>query len=353
MGVVRGHSTVALPPPCQQRSEVMRAVLPRRARLVSEQHSLARVLVAEGSRGARWRADAAGLMSMQHGRCQVRPAPWPSVGSPVVARATGERWLFGVTEPGATAVVGLWRGAGMETIAKAPGIALVDATCNARGCALLMHTPGEDSVWLGEIDVAPQTWLRAPLPKSASHPRKALVVSAPRPSDAGGSEAIVASVDDLRVRFNRAHPSAPAIEIAALATPHGALAASAERTPMAMSYLADPGRDGCASDAGGVMIQIAGHPNATLRSALAPVRGALHVLDGGVLATWLSPARCGTALRVLHAALLRDDGTPVAPVVTVADADDYAVATRADAVDMWILHDRVLTYLRVRCSLPH
>jgi len=240
----------------------------------------------------------------------------------------------------------------METIATGPGVALVDASCNAHGCALLMREPGQDTVWLGELDAAPQTWLRAPLRMPVAHPRKPLVVSAPRLSDAGGSDAVVATVDDLRVRFSRVHPSAPPVDVAALAAPNGALAASAEGTPMVMGYLADPGRLGCASDAGGVAVQIQGHQTVSLRSALAPVRGALHVLDGGVLATWMSPARCGTAMRVLHAAVLRNDGAPVAPVVTVADADDYAVATRDDAVDIWIMHDRVVTYLQARCSLP-
>jgi hypothetical protein len=45
------------------------------------------------------------------------------------------------------------------------------------------------------------------------------------------------------------------------------------------------------------------------------------------------------------------DGAPVGPVTALAAASDYAVATRGARVDLWVAHERTLSWAPARCAL--
>jgi hypothetical protein len=60
---------------------------------------------------------------------------------------------------------------------------------------------------------------------------------------------------------------------------------------------------------------------------------------------------------VVHGAVLSREGAPIAPVTTIGAADDYAVATVGDQIDLWLRRAapseaQTVSWVRARCALP-
>jgi hypothetical protein len=364
MGAARADDVV-LPPPCKTRDDTLRTVLSRDARIVSAQRTLGQVLVAEGAKpiGApqhSWRHDASGLMKLTHGRASVQWLPWPFGGKPLVARSAA-RWLV-VRDGGAN--TSLWRDGESERLGPSPAMGVADLRCENERCALLTtrldasgapmaHDKGA-TLWLGSVDEAAPSWQRVHIPPPDGHAAGPLSIAS-----LSVDGAIVALRDDLRVRFVRVRDGATEL-VAALSSPHGAMAAIATPRPTALGYSSPPTGDRCADpDAGGVDIVADQGVARRLRSTTPGHSGTLHAIAGGMLVVWLAPARCEAPRQLLHAAVLRPDGSPIAPVITMGEADSYAISSVGADVDMWIRRSgdtpaaaTTVSWVRAQCAVP-
>jgi len=157
--------------------------------------------------------------------------------------------------------------------------------------------------------------------------------------------------DELRVRYYRLGRGKPPELQAVVGAPARVLDATARPGPMALTApRIDPAAP-CAPDAGGVTLATP-EGEERLRSALPAQRGVLRTLTHGVLALWSAPSRCDGREQTIYGAVLRPTGPPVAPVTPLAEGDDYAVAATGDQVDLWVVRDRTVTWVRARCPLP-
>ena len=307
-------------------------------------------MVAEGAvdvASGRWRPDAAGVMTPAHGVGQVAPLAWPQHGPPRFARHRSEgadtRWLSLIDREGS---LSLWSGGDSTRLGPWPALAGGDVFCDRGRCGVLTGALDDVGAPLGrgtgatlsagDASAEPASWPRTLIALSRGEP---LAIVSLAPDE-------VALVDDLRVRFMRLPEDAAPAVVAALPAPHGALAASG--SPRASMGRAAPR---CSDeDSGGVMLSIDGATSLRLRSATQASRGSLHPLRDGVLALWMAPERCDAPRHRLHAVVVRNDGMPVAPVITVGRVDDYAAASSGEDVDIWLQHNKTVSWIRASCS---
>ncbi len=334
-GAARTEAALVLPPPCVEREPTLMAVLGRPTRLAAERHTLGRLWAAEGpSHQGRWRADAASIVPLIHGRTRPRSAPRPNDGDAVLTRS-GTNWLFAHRD--ADQLHLWWRGA---SVPFAKGARAVDLDCRDARCALLLEHNDDVFLMLGDPDGSYSSWVRVDLGTFDLRPLGVDI------SDEGIT---VAMRDRLRVRF---------VHVGADGEPQrgpvlGATPALVAFTMRPAALLTEPPYqliDGCANE-GGVVLAVDGHAPTHLRSPQPPVSGALMVMQRGLLATWLAPTRCGSRRRMLHAAVVGHDGRAVAPVTTVGEADSVHVATQGTDVDLWLHRqaENTLTWVRASC----
>ncbi len=366
LGATRRQPGLALPPPCVPRADSLRGVLSRETWIAAEPQTLGKALVAEGTMVPKWHLDSAGLMTMTHGRTAVVPMPWLGDDAPLLAYAgADDRWLVGPAprHPGEP-TLWLWRGGVWERLATGPDLAAAGTLCDAGACAVLCtplgaplnegpgQRPGRGgaSVLLGRADEALHSWARFDV---ASNRPEGVPLGVEAIEQLGDEDwqVTVTMKDDLRVQFFRVARGKPAQLAAVIDAPQRALDAVLYPSPMAMTAQASPAPRPCAPEGGGVTIATE-RRKTQLRSALPATGGALRPLTHGVLALWSAPSRCEARDQTLYGAVLRSDGSPVAPVTPLAQADDYAVSSTGDQVDLWVVHDRRVTWVRARCPVP-
>jgi hypothetical protein len=377
MGASAADRDAALPPPCRARDDALTTVLRRETRIASEPHSLGTLLVAEGATHTvggrpahpalalkRWSADASGRMIMGHGAAEVVPMPWSPRPSPVVARAEDGWLVLADRQTDRGEELGLWHAGNWERLGDANALRPASLRCRGRWCAMLtpaLNATGVPTgragatVWLGRAAEPVLSWQRHSIALAEARPFAIAGIAL----DEGEPVATAALVDDLRVRFVAVGAAEPQV-IAEPALPHGALAVTEAGSVVAVGYAGPAGNDRCDPVAGGVLVAVGTQPPVQLRSALRADRGAAHAIEGGVLVTWLAPARCDGPRRVLHAVVVDDKGRPAAPVTVVGEAEGYAVATDGRDVDIWIRSPGgfngpadmgTIVLLRARCTL--
>jgi hypothetical protein len=54
----------------------------------------------------------------------------------------------------------------------------------------------------------------------------------------------------------------------------------------------------------------------------------------------------------VHAAVLDAQGRAIAPVTVMGTADQVEIASSGALVDIWLKHDRTITWARARCAAP-
>lgn len=370
----------ALPPPCRHRDDPLSVVLRRESRIASEPRTTGRVLVAEGASHVvgerkpahpalalkRWSADAAGLMTMQHGPGEVTAMPWGSGERPRIAHAGERRWLalLEVDRPEGRRELHLWRDGDGTRIGEAEALSPASLRCRRGWCAILTApvdatgTPTATSgasLWLGPATEPIHGWRRVELEADAAKPFEVSGLSVTEK----GVVAHATLVDDLRAHVFAVDEKG-ARPVASPLAPHGLVATAVATEPVVVAFAGPTGPRRCDASGGGVNVTVGDGEAIQLRSALPAERGDAHAIDGGMLVTWLAPARCDGPRRVLHAAILDERGRPAAPVTVVGEAESYAVAARGSDVDLWLRRPGGLTgpgdmgtvlYLRARCPL--
>ena len=211
------------------------------------------------------------------------------------------------------------------------------------------------TLWMGRSGEPVHGWRRIELDADAAKPFEVTGLTV----TGEGAVAHATLVDDLRARVF-AVDEAGARRVATPLAPHGLIATTFARSPVVVAFAGPSGPRRCDASGGGVNVSIGDGEAVQLRSALPAERGHAHAIEGGVLVTWLAPARCDGPRRVLHAVVLDDEGRPAAPVTVVGEAESYAAAARGSDVDLWLRRPGGLTgpgdmgtvlYLRARCPL--
>jgi len=360
LGATRRQPALALPPPCVSRADSLRGVLSRQTQIAAEPHTLGRALIAEGASLPTWRRDSTGLMTMGHGRTRVVPMPWLGGEPPLLAYADGaDRWLAGPGPRAAGDGLWLWRGGVWERLAEGDAAQAKGLLCAGVGCALLVTPlgtaaaggrPGGATVLVGRADEPLHSWERFDVATDQPQARP-LGVEAIEPVAEDDWQVTVTLRDDLRVRFYRLGRGKPPELLGVIGAPARVLDATTTPVAMAMTAPTVPAGKPCAPDAGGVTIATRDREE-HLRSALPAEGGVIRSLPRGVIALWSAPTRCDGRERTVYGTVLHAGGPPVAPVTALAQGDDYAVATAGDEVDLWVVQDRTVTWVRARCSLP-
>ncbi|MEZ4440905.1 MAG: hypothetical protein R3B72_17540 [Polyangiaceae bacterium] len=357
LGAAKGEA--GLPPPCRLDAAVLGTVLSRETRIVAEPRSLGRILVGEGASHVvqehpdhpvlalkRWSADAAGVMTMAHGRASVVPSAWVDPDEPGQVARSGEAWLL-LVDDGETAW--LQRGDRRERLGATSALTPRRLGCDDQRCALVtprlddMGHPagGGATVRVGVGDRPLPSWRQRAIGDADS---RALAAWGSTVAVASAQETLILAVDDE-----------PRV-VARLPSRYGALAAS-PRPLFVAARAADPEGTRCRPEAGGLVL-VGPDREVHLRSAMPAERADITPLEGGALVTWLAPARCDGPRQTLHAVVVKGDGTPIAPVTKVDSAEDYAVAAEGERVDLWIRRPGgmggpqdmgAVHYLRARC----
>ncbi|HZO15711.1 MAG TPA: hypothetical protein VFB62_20705 [Polyangiaceae bacterium] len=314
-----GRDRPPLPPPCALRTDALRTVLPRETRFTNERGTLGMLLAAEVSRTPEEHVDGAGVVSMTLGRAPFTAVPWPEHGNPRTAR-DGDRWVLAWRAR-------VWRGQAVEPLGA--DLEPVDVFCSGGRCALLASAAERDArLFVGSIDEPVSAWRKVDLPPGRAQRLASL-------------EGVMLLDDGELVLVEGTTRKA------ALAAPYGALDALVARELVAALPAGAPH---CTAEAGGVVIASPTF-HKRLRSSLPAGRATLSALPGGLLVTWLAPNDCESGRKTLFASVIRDDGTPIGPVTAVGEASDYAVSSRGSAFDLWIVHDRTLSWAPGRCVL--
>jgi hypothetical protein len=324
---VPSGDALVLPPPCVARAPTQRAMLPRASRIRAADDVLATLLVAEGAVIPRWKPDSAALLHFGR-RPRATPLMWPDRGEPLLARATSDQWLVAFAEPTPT----LWRDGRRHALDHRP----VDFACRGERCALLLAKGNGTQLLDGSADTPLRRWRRTDVEGGAV----AIAALSPTPLAAvmrGEDVVFVDASDHERARAGASH---------------GVLDAIAAPKPLALAYAGPPDPSSCAPEAGGVRV-LDGDGHATrLRSAYRANGGVLRALAGATLAVWTAPARCGAPRKAVHAAVLDERGRSIAPVTLMGRADQVAVASHGEQIDLWLARDRMVTWARGRCPVP-
>ena len=309
------------------------------------------------------------MMTMRHGPGDVVSAAWGSDERPRIAHAGDERWLALLeVDRSGERELRLWRGDAArgqtERIGAASALSPASLQCRRGWCAMLTApvdatgTPTAAtgaSLWLGRAAEPVDGWRRVELEADATKPFEVTGLTV---AD-DGVVAHATLVDDLRARVFAVDEGGTR-SVATPLAPHGVVATTLARAPVVVTFAGPSGPRRCDASGGGVNVSIGDGEAIQLRSALPAERGHAHAIEGGVLVTWLAPARCDGPRRVLHAAVLDHEGRPAAPVTVVGEAESYAVAAHGSDVDVWLRRPGGLTgpgdmgtvlYLRARCPL--
>jgi hypothetical protein len=367
----RGLPGIALPAHCASRAPSLRARVGRGARIAADPSALGGIAAAELADGDQRVARAAAFTLDATGVADARALPWTLPVAPHVARTARGGWLAALDLPGGSTTTGLalWRDGEAVLLGEGDGFEAVDLACSAappalaadggaspapRRCALLttrlgqVAAPGAD-VWLGD-DARGRPWTRVELRPGDGGDAHPLGLGRGPDASGRGTVAVLKEADDL-VFWEVVNDAASRV-VGRLPAPFGLLDALAAPEPIALTYGARHDDAGCAEDGGRLRFERAGRPAVEIRTPTPPLSGALRPLGRGLLATWLAPLGCGAPRRVVYAVVLDAEGAPVSEPTAVGDARAFSVASAGDDVDLWLVHEDAVTWVRARCAAP-
>jgi len=133
-------------------------------------------------------------------------------------------------------------------------------------------------------------------------------------------------------------------------TPHGSYDVVMASTPLVIAPGAPPDQP-CARDEFPISVTPLGGEPVTLVTQAAPESVITRPLAGGAILLWVAPVSCRMTSRVVvHGALLAKDGKSAGSPMSIADATGFALATRGDALSMWLETQHKLSWLKARCA---
>jgi hypothetical protein len=250
-------------------------------------------------------------------------------------------------------------------LAEGDGLVVADLRCAPWGCGILTSREGRVRGSGAEVFARPAgsaSWLRVTLETAGQESGDPIALSVGRTgpgedTDAGADgAAISALVTEGAETLSFRVPLHGAPEVAArLPTPYGVVAALAGPAPAVLAHASPPSSEGCMPGEGLDWIHAGGA--ARWPAPIAPESASVDPLERGSLVTYLTQLRCDQPRRVLYAALIDDGGAPLTPPIPVSDAAAYAIASRGNAVELWIwqgtggAEPALLRWFKIHCDL--
>jgi hypothetical protein len=134
-------------------------------------------------------------------------------------------------------------------------------------------------------------------------------------------------------------------------TPHGSYDVVMASKPLVIAPGA-PTDQPCARDEFPISVIPMGGDPVRLVTQAAPESVITRPLAGGAIMLWVAPVSCRMTSRILvHGALLANDGKSAGSPMSIADATGFALATRGDALSMWLETQHRMSWLRARCTV--
>lgn len=286
----------------------------------------------------------------------VRDFPWLEVHSPPVLAASRGRWLALIPQADSfspTVRLWLWReSTPVAALAEGDRLTAIDARCEGDSCGLLTSrvgavATGGASLWTGAWSDPVDRWTRTDL-AGGIVPADARGVSIPR--FAGPRDLTVAFDSAAGVVFARVGPSA--VEAAGKVGKDDGLldVAMTATTPIALSMRGRADAEGCAPSAA-IVVRAPDREPIVLPLTALPLAGYARAVGAGLLVAWLQPVDCKTDRRVVNAIAFDGSGVPAGSMVSVADADGFAMAGSGENVRMWLRSPAGVTQLEARCPI--
>lgn len=329
-----GTAGVGVPSGCRLRLPVRSADLGgAEARILSSPNRLGELVIAVDEDGD-GTVDRAAITGGPDGK--NHPVPWSALDTPPALARGARGWMAAlVPKKGADAFAVLWRSDGKaEMLASGDSLIAHDAACTGVDCAILttlaakVATNGA-SVFRGKREAPANAWQRAdlrPSGKGRSVPFALVDVTV----DSAG----VGLMDDRFFEVWNVGVQAPTRRLRLKTGPR--LYDVIGGTPTLVLHAAEPVVTPCRKH--GFRLAIHGEAQTQVLTVPAPPeRAVLRRTQGGVLLTWVAPASCRQPRTPLvHAAQLRPTGQVASAAMAVGYADDFAVSTEREAVDIWL-----------------
>ena len=342
-----------VPGGCRPRLPVRRAVLPEGdARFLSARGSAEDLVVARGNAESKL-VTHRGIVSLGQGAW--RDVPWRELESPPSMDRSDAGWLAALTAAregsGAEAIV--WREGRGATPTGVVGdqLTVADLACDRAHCAVLTTlarptiAPGA-TVLFGRSNEPPSRWRRTdiePSPDAAWRPSAIVSID-------GSNGGVVVALESSGEAALWRTDAGGAKRLGRTPAPHGVLEHVATAPPVVVT----PGRplDDCRTDRFPLSIRPTDGGNAfDLDAHAAPLSAIGRPLTDGALLAWVAPVSCRMRDRtVLYAVLLDRGGRPASSVMSVADAEGFALAARGDRVDLWLLQGSAIAWVQADCS---
>lgn len=247
----------------------------------------------------------------------------------------------------------LWREASpIAALAEGDGLAAIDARCEGDNCGLLTTRAGAvaaggATLWTGAWSDPADKWTRTDLAGGVV------------PADARGvSIARFSGPRDLTVAFESAGSivftrlGASGLETAGKVGRDDALldVAMTASTPIALSMRGRADAEGCAP-AAAIVVRAPDREPIVLPLTALPLAGYARSVGAGVVVAWIQPVDCKTDRRVVNAIAFDSSGVPMGSVVSIADADGFAMASTGEDVRLWLRDRAGVTQLDARCRI--
>lgn len=326
-----------LPTGCRFEGDVKRARLPEgRTRFVAAREHLEALALAHEK--------GAGVVEPG----AVHEVPWGDLDAPPLLDRGSRSWIAAWAEPTAagTRRALLWRGGKRsEALAEGDELALADVACRGDDCVVLgslvraAAAPGAS--WIaGKADAPASSWKRIDLDLGGDQPWRPLAIASPTWA-ALASDREVALFEVGADRAERRQR---------VDAPHGAYDATFAGEPLVIAP-GDRTDRPCGAEEFPIVVLTASGKRHELRTPAPPESVIARPLAGGALVAWVAPVSCQhLERRVVYVTLLNRSGAPASSPMAVADATGFALATHGDALSLWLLSGRDLSWVRARCS---
>jgi hypothetical protein len=340
---------IGVPAGCRPLLPIFHAKLPaQKVRFASARSDLKELAVAFGAPGNP-RTAQSGLIEISSPK--VRSLPWFELDRPPAFDRAATGWVAAFTrqeEHGKASAV-LWTEAG-RTLPLSHGdqLTVVDVLCHGETCAVLST--------LARAAAAPGATLHLGAPGSKytqvdieadpAVPWQPLAITA-----FDGSEARVAlkAPDAVAIWSVTARSPTKLSEVKAEFGVYDALATKDTLIVAPGAHADEP----CKAEQFPIRIIDNKGKVQLARSQAAPYSLVIRPLDRRALMLWVAPISCARTDRTLvHAALVDADGSKVGSVMSVADAQGFAVATRGSEFALWLRTEQGLSYVRAECAPP-
>jgi hypothetical protein len=334
-----------IPAGCTFDGPVRRAELrEQRARFVAAKSDRARLALGVGTNGE---VERAGLVDFE--AHQVEPVPWAVLDAPPLLDRSASGWLGAWSVPGEPGHGRLlaWRGGERATVVlEGDGLEVADVTCAEAGCAVLTTLARASGAPGATLALERATgWQRVDLDAGAGEPWRPLAIAKLGP----GATSIVALASDTHSVLFRVEDG-KAERGAVLDTPFKAYDALLLDGPALIAPGADVDRP-CDREEFPIDVVTEGGARHTLRTPAAPESITARALGKGGLVAWVAPVSCQhLERRVVYLTLLSPSGAPAASPMAVADASGFALATSGQSASLWLLQDRAIAWVRLRCE---